>query len=153
MPLPFTADGEAISATAPANANVAPPGVYMLFVVGADGVPSVAKMVQVGDDGEPPPNQAPSASITAPLEGASFPRYADITIEAAASDSDGSIQRVQFFRGTNAGVKLGADKTAPYSFTWTGVESGNRTLTVKATDNAGAVTTSAPVHVTVQAQP
>ena len=37
--------GRLLTATAPANANVAPPGVYMLFVIDADGVPSVAKMV------------------------------------------------------------------------------------------------------------
>jgi Domain of unknown function (DUF1929)/Acetamidase/Formamidase family len=50
----------AVTATAPANANVAPPGVYMLFAIGADGVPSVARMVHVA----PPPNQSPAVSIT-----------------------------------------------------------------------------------------
>jgi Domain of unknown function (DUF1929) len=47
VPLSFTADGGAITATAPPNANIAPPGVYMLFVIGEDGVPSVARMVRV----------------------------------------------------------------------------------------------------------
>ena len=47
VPLSFTADSGTVNATAPANPNVAPPGVYMLFVIGADGVPSVARMVQV----------------------------------------------------------------------------------------------------------
>ena len=47
VPLSFTADSGAVNAIAPANANVAPPGVYMLFVIGADGVPSVARMVRV----------------------------------------------------------------------------------------------------------
>jgi hypothetical protein len=47
VPLSFTAGATTINATAPANANVAPPGVYMLFVIGADGVPSVARMVRV----------------------------------------------------------------------------------------------------------
>ena len=47
VPLSFTADTGTVNATAPANPNVAPPGVYMLFVIGADGVPSVARMVQV----------------------------------------------------------------------------------------------------------
>ena len=45
MPLEFTAGAGSFAATAPANANIAPPGVYMLFVVDTDGVPSVAKMV------------------------------------------------------------------------------------------------------------
>jgi hypothetical protein len=33
--------------TAPANANIAPPGVYMLFIIDAAGVPSVAKMIKL----------------------------------------------------------------------------------------------------------
>ena len=31
---------------APANANIAPPGYYMLFVVNTNGVPSVASFVR-----------------------------------------------------------------------------------------------------------
>src|SRR5207344_568619 len=48
--------------TAPANANVAPPGVYMLFVIGADGVPSVARMVRV--------DSPPSITTVNPADGA-----------------------------------------------------------------------------------
>lgn len=40
--------GGRIRWTTPANANVAPPGNYMLFAVDSDGVPSVARMVNVG---------------------------------------------------------------------------------------------------------
>jgi Domain of unknown function (DUF1929)/Bacterial Ig-like domain len=62
VPLAFSADGGTLNATAPSNANVAPPGVYMLFVIGADGVPSVAKMVRVGS--------APTISSVTPNQGA-----------------------------------------------------------------------------------
>jgi hypothetical protein len=48
VPLSFTAGTGTLNATAPANPNVAPPGVYMLFVIDANGVPSVARMVRVG---------------------------------------------------------------------------------------------------------
>jgi hypothetical protein len=37
-----------VSATAPPNSNLAPPGPYMLFVINGSGVPSEAKMVMVG---------------------------------------------------------------------------------------------------------
>ena len=47
IPLSFTAGATSVTATAPANANVAPPGFYMLFIVDANGVPSVARMVNV----------------------------------------------------------------------------------------------------------
>ncbi len=38
-----------VSATWPANANIAPPGPYTLFVVDANGVPSVSSLVYVGE--------------------------------------------------------------------------------------------------------
>jgi hypothetical protein len=47
VPLSFTAGTGTLTATAPANLNIAPPGVYMLFVIDANGVPSVARMVRV----------------------------------------------------------------------------------------------------------
>jgi hypothetical protein len=37
-----------VNATAPPNANVAPPGPYMLFLINGSGTPSVAKIVMVG---------------------------------------------------------------------------------------------------------
>ncbi len=40
VPLSFTAGATSITATAPANANIAPPGIYMLFIIDANGVPS-----------------------------------------------------------------------------------------------------------------
>ena len=47
VPLSFTTGSGAISATAPANADVAPPGPYMLFAIDDAGVPSVAKIVNL----------------------------------------------------------------------------------------------------------
>ena len=47
MELVFTKAGNNLTVTAPANANLAPPGTYMLFVLNAQGVPSVAKMVKM----------------------------------------------------------------------------------------------------------
>jgi len=48
-PLTFSVTGSTtLSADGPQNANLAPPGPYMLFLVNAKGVPSKAKMVTVG---------------------------------------------------------------------------------------------------------
>ena len=44
----FSAGGGKLHATAPPNGNHAPPGWYMLFLVNAAGVPSVAHWVRVG---------------------------------------------------------------------------------------------------------
>jgi hypothetical protein len=46
LPLSFTvADAGSITVSAPANANLAPPGNYMLFILDTNGVPSVAATV------------------------------------------------------------------------------------------------------------
>ena len=45
--LEFTQDGSTVSITSPADANLAPPGAYMVFVWNQDGTPSVADIVQV----------------------------------------------------------------------------------------------------------
>jgi Galactose oxidase-like, Early set domain/Bacterial Ig-like domain len=62
VPLSFTAGTGTLTAAAPANADVAPPGVYMLFVIDANGVPSVARMVRVG--------KSPTVSFVRPTENA-----------------------------------------------------------------------------------
>jgi len=48
LPLSYTASGTQLNVTLPANANVAPPGYYMLFVFNSAGVPSVAKIIKIG---------------------------------------------------------------------------------------------------------
>jgi hypothetical protein len=53
VPLAFTTSGTTLTVTGPATGGVTPPGYYMLFVVDAAGVPSVAKMVQVAQSPNP----------------------------------------------------------------------------------------------------
>jgi hypothetical protein len=45
--LAITSTSGAVTVTAPANPNLAPPGHYMLFILNGDGVPSVARIVQL----------------------------------------------------------------------------------------------------------
>jgi hypothetical protein len=47
VPLSFTQTTGGLTITAPANANLAPPGYYMLFIVNGAGVPSIAPFVQI----------------------------------------------------------------------------------------------------------
>ena len=46
LPLAFAAGGTSLTVTAPADANLAPPGYYLLFLVDTSGVPSVAATVR-----------------------------------------------------------------------------------------------------------
>jgi Domain of unknown function (DUF1929) len=43
--LSFTVAGDGLSITPPASGNIAPPGLYLLFLVNGAGVPSVAQIV------------------------------------------------------------------------------------------------------------
>jgi hypothetical protein len=91
-------------------------------------------------------NALPTVSLTSPSQGATFTAPASIALAASASDSDGSVTKVDFYAG---GTLLGTDTTAPYTFSWSNVASGNYALTAKATDNEGGEKTSAPVSIAV----
>jgi len=93
-------------------------------------------------------NNAPAVSITSPVNNASFTAGSSITINANASDSDGGVSSVQFLYN---GTPIATDATSPYSATWTPTAAGTYSLTAKATDNSGAVTTSSTVTITVNA--
>jgi hypothetical protein len=47
VPLAFQQTAGGLTVTAPANANAAPPGYYMLFIVNSAGIPSIAPFVQL----------------------------------------------------------------------------------------------------------
>jgi hypothetical protein len=92
-------------------------------------------------------NAQPSVSITNPLNNANFTGPTNITINANASDSDGTISRVDFYYGINNFI--GSDTNAPYSMVLSNAPAGTYPLTVKAMDNRGGTSTSALVYVTV----
>lgn len=56
LELPFTVTATGVRATAPASANLAPPGFYLVFLLDANGVPSEGKFVRLGGDVGPPPD-------------------------------------------------------------------------------------------------
>ena len=94
-------------------------------------------------------NQAPAVSLSTPANGSTFAAAATITLSATASDPDGAVAVVEFYRGGT--TLIGSDTTSPYSVTWSNAPAGNYTLTAVARDNAGATTTSAARSITVTA--
>ena len=87
---------------------------------------STAVSVTVNSSG----NAAPTVSITSPASGASFTAPANIAIQATAADSNGSVTRVEFYRGSTL---IGTDTTSPYTATLSGVPAGSYTLTARPT--------------------
>ncbi|MES2649538.1 MAG: Ig-like domain-containing protein [Bacteroidota bacterium] len=88
----------------------------------------------------------PVATITSPVNDASFTEPATITIDASAADNDGTVSKVEFYNGATL---LGTDNTAPYSFDWTNAPAGNYTISAKATDNDGYTGISNLVKIVV----
>ena len=99
-------------------------------------------------DVPPATNSAPSVSLTDPQNNTTFAASSNIVMDATASDSDGSVTKVDFYQGTTL---LGTDTSAPYTFVWPNVAVGSYSLTAKATDDANATTTSNSISVTVVA--
>jgi hypothetical protein len=93
-----------------------------------------------------PPNKPPTASLTAPVAGATFVAPSSITLTATASDPDGSVSKVDLYSN---GALIGTDPSSPYSISWSNPPSGVQLLTAVATDNQGATGTSTTVPIEV----
>lgn len=93
-------------------------------------------------------NIPPAASLTAPTNGTILSPPATIALTADASDSDGTIGKVEFYQGI---TKLGEATNMPYAFLWTNVPAGNYSLSVRAFDNQNATFTSSPINLYVVA--
>jgi hypothetical protein len=92
-------------------------------------------------------NQVPIVSLTDPTNGQSFVAPASITLAAVASDSDGSVTKVEFFAD---GAKVGESTTGPlYTLEWLSPTVGWHTVQAVATDNQGAAGSSLQAAITV----
>ena len=133
MHLAFTKSGNAVQITGPANANLAPPGYYMLFLL-ANGIPSVANIVQVSA------TAATGGTITGQVNGAGGTPLAGATVSysngSASTDASGTY--------TLSNVAAG---TVTITATANGFVSQSQTVTV--TDGASV---TANVFNLVQAQ-
>ncbi|MCL4786835.1 MAG: hypothetical protein KJ070_08585 [Verrucomicrobia bacterium] len=98
------------------------------------------------------PTAAPTVAITNPPNNAIFIGPTNIQISAQASDSDGTIARVEFYAD---GSLIETRFAPPYSVTWSNVPADgySRQLVAYAVDNGGVGVFSAPVYVTVRPPP
>ncbi|HEY8876272.1 MAG TPA: Ig-like domain-containing protein, partial [Roseateles sp.] len=90
-------------------------------------------------------NTAPAVAVTSPTASGSYSAGTSVTLSAAASDSDGTVTKVEFFDGASL---LGSVTSAPYNLSWTATL-GSHSFTARATDNLGAQTTSAAVAISI----
>ncbi len=86
-------------------------------------------------------------ALTEPAAGATVKGGPPFRITAQATDSDGTVARVDFYAN---GTLIKTLTAAPYTFRWKSNQAGAYALTAVARDNAGSSTTSAAVSITVQ---
>ncbi len=91
-------------------------------------------------------NTPPTVSLTNPANGATFTTPVDIPIEAIASDTDGTVTKVDFYAGATL---LGTDTSEPYGIVWTNAPVGTHSLSAVASDDGGATRPSAPISITI----
>jgi regulation of enolase protein 1 (concanavalin A-like superfamily) len=121
-------------------------GSYQLTAIARDNVGAPTTSAAVAVTVNAAANQPPSVTLTSPAAGASFAAPANVTLNATASDTDGTVSRVEFYRGSTL---IGSDTTGPYSIVWGGATAGSYSVTARAVDNGGATRTSTPVAITV----
>jgi galactose oxidase len=98
--LAFQPAAGGLEVTAPATANVCPPGHYMMFLISRAGVPSVAKIVQV----EPPAGPLPPHVLTVSAQPPEHPEPRGVVAQR---------QRV-LAAATGTKVVVGLTGTCPY---------------------------------------
>jgi hypothetical protein len=123
-----------------------PAGTYVLTAKAFDNAGASAVSGGISVTVAAAANVAPTVALTSPITGSKFTAPATIALGATASDSDGTIARVEFFQGA---TKIGEHTAPPFTFSWTNVAAGTYVLTAKAFDNGGASTISAAATVTV----
>ncbi len=135
--------GEDTSAPFGYTWNNPAPGRYTLRAVATDnsGVISTSAPVNITVENS-------IVQLTNPTNGARFVAPENISLAANASDSGGTIARVEFFQAV---TKLGEDTTRPFSLVWSNVTAGTYALTAVAVSTGGIRNTSAPVNITVAA--
>lgn len=97
--LSFTVSGSTLNVTAPANANVCPPGHYMLFLVKTTGEPSVAAWVHMGiNTGLNPSTPATPTCLTATAQSST-------RVDLAWTDASSNESGFKIERRINASLK------------------------------------------------
>jgi hypothetical protein len=134
--LNFTKGSGSLTVTAPANGNLAPPGQYMLFVLNASGVPSVASIVRFPapwEDSQPP---------TTPTALAATGALGQIGLSWTASTDNQGVTNYDVFRSTTSGFTPSVANRIAHlgnvtTYTDTSVSSGTYFYVVEALDAAG----------------
>ena len=117
---------------------------------GSNSVPTSFTLNGTPCDGGPSDNKVPTVKLTSPTAGATYDAPGTVPLAATASDSDGTVAKVEFYSDTEL---IGSDTTSPYTATWSDVPAGSYSITAKAIDDRGGTASSSPVGIQVTSGP
>jgi hypothetical protein len=137
--------GGALTPGATPSQTFAQLGTFGIALTVTDGIDSASATTSVTIA-----NLPPVVMLTSPTPGSSFTAPATVTLQAIASEGDGSVMKVEFYQGTTL---VGEDTVEPYEASWTAAGAGTYVLTARVTDDSGASVDSAAVPITVNAPP
>lgn len=145
--LSFTVGSGVLSVTAPPNSNIAPPGYYLLFLLNAAGVPSVAQFVELT---LAPADTPPTGTITSPTTNVTITAGQSVSFSGSGNDPDGSISSYSWaFPGGSPNTSSVA---SPGNVTY--ASAGTFTATLTVTDNANLSDPNPPTRtITVNPAP
>jgi fibronectin type 3 domain-containing protein len=99
-----------VTVSAPINANIAPPGYYMIHVLNSSEVPSIAKIIAIPGTAQPPdttpPSQVTGLSAT-PVSST------QINLSWTANPTSDGVTNYNVYRGTTAGFTVTPGTTPP----------------------------------------
>ncbi len=123
-------------------------GTHVISAIATDNAGASTTSAAVSVTVVPPvvANVPPTAAWLQPAEGGSINVGLAINLEASATDSDGSIAKVEFYDGP---ALVGTATAAPFRVVWTNAALGAHSLNVVVTDDKGA-TASASRSITVR---
>src|SRR5438093_4261829 len=127
-----------------------PAGIHQVHAEAMDdtGAQGVSATAQITVTNPPPPNSVPVVTLTQPTNNSVFNVGTPIFITANATDADGTVSFVEFFRGTLfMGRVDGPSSNGLYQLSWTNPPVGMHQLREEALANAGARGVSATVAV------
>jgi hypothetical protein len=161
----FTATSSTqLKVTAPANANLAPPGYYMMFLINSAGVPSVARFIHLNANNTRLPVTLAPSSIFMPNTVVGTPSASETATLTNNLTVPLNISNIavsgEFSETNNCTSPISAGKSCTFTITFrptaTGLLSGTITITDNATDSpqvlnlggngVGEATTSVTSH-------
>jgi len=154
---PVPRPGGRLALTLPSDTDLAPPGYYMLFLLSADGVPSVSKFIRIT---APADATSPVVTLTSPAGGSSTTDTTPTFAGAAGNlPGDRAASTVRVYAGSTATGAPVQTRTAARSGTsWTvagspALAAGTYTARAEQSDYAGNTGMSSEVTFTIFSPP